>query len=250
MNRDLALQSYCLRGFKDNRKAAQLVKECGLSGIEVWRGHIDFQDPSIYQEALAIYKSEGVELVSIGVNPITGDEATDRPIFEFARAAGIEVMSVDFKIDGITDSFRVAEHLADEYDVRLAIHNHGGRHWLGSSTALAWVFGQTSDRIGLSLDTAWAIDSRENPVEWVRQFGDRLYILHLKDFLYSPNREPEDVIVGTGNLSLADLDKALRDVAFDGAWVLEYEGDVDDPVPALKECVTAIKGGMSLLEGK
>ena len=112
-----------------------------------------------------------------------------------------------------------------------------------------WVFGQTSDRIGLSLDTAWAIDSRENPVAWVRKFGDRLYILHLKDFVYQPDREPKDVIVGTGNLSLTDLDKALIDAAFDGAWVLEYEGDVDNPIPALKECVVAIESGMSLLGG-
>lgn len=249
MNRNLALQSFCLRGYKDNHKAAQLVKECGLSGIEVCDAHIDFQNPSIFSEAIDAYRSEGVELVSIGVNSITGDEQTDRNIFEFARAAGLEVMSIDFKIDGITDSFRVAERLSEEYDMRLAIHNHGGNHWLGSSTAISWVLGQTSNRIGLSLDTAWAIDSRENPVEWVQRFGDRLYVLHLKDFVYLPNREPEDVIVGTGNLNLADLDRALQDVAFDGPWVLEYEGDVEDPVPALKKCVIAVKNGMSLLAG-
>ena len=36
---------------------------------------------------------------------------------------------------------------------------------------LQHVFGMTSDRIGLCLDTAWAIDSRLDPVKMVTQFG-------------------------------------------------------------------------------
>jgi sugar phosphate isomerase/epimerase len=224
-----------------------MVKECGLEGIEICRKHVDFLDRSTHQQAIDDYASEEVRIVSIGVNPITGRELEDRSIFEFARLAGLSVMSVDFPIDGIPDSFSSAERLAEEYGVKLAIHNHGGRHWLGSSTALGWVLGQTSPRIGLSLDTAWAIDSRENPVDWVRRFGSRIYVLHLKDFLYSPQREPEDVIVGTGILNLPELDSALTEHGFDGEWVLEYEGDVDNPIPALRECVSVLREQMPLL---
>jgi len=42
----------------------------------------------------------------------------------------------------------------------LVIHNHGGRHWLGSAQMLAAVFAQTGPAIGLTLDTAWALARR------------------------------------------------------------------------------------------
>jgi sugar phosphate isomerase/epimerase len=238
------VQSFCFRHFKDNAKVAELTKECGLSNIEVCRAHVDFSDRRAFAAMLAAYKAADVNVVSIGVNPLTGDEAADRIYFECAREAGLEVMSIDFKIDGIPESFAVAERLAEEYGVDLAIHNHGGRHWLGSSQALQWVFGRTGSRIGLSLDTAWAMDSREDPVEMVRAFGDRVKIVHLKDFVFDRARKPEDVVVGTGNLDLAALRSALTDVGFSGETIIEYEGDVENPVPALKSCAQQIRAAI------
>jgi hypothetical protein len=47
--------------------------------------------------------------------------------------------------------------------------------------------------------------------------------------------------VGTGNLDLPQLLKNLEAVNFGGYAVLEYEGDVENPVPALKECVAAVR---------
>jgi sugar phosphate isomerase/epimerase len=77
-----------------------------------------------------------------------------------------------------------------------------------------------------------------------REFADRLYGVHLKDFVYDPSRHPEDVIIGEGNLELHDFLMALDDIGFDGTFVLEYEGDVEDPVPALKQCVGAVKAAL------
>ncbi|MGD8237153.1 MAG: sugar phosphate isomerase/epimerase family protein, partial [Armatimonadota bacterium] len=149
-------------------------------------------------------------------------------------------IAADFHLPTTPDSLRTADELAEKHDIRLAIHNHGGRHWLGTDAMLEHVFSKTSDRIGLCLDTAWAIDSRLDPVKMVTRFGDRLYGVHIKDFLYTPHRTPEDVVVGTGILDLPGLLKAMDEVGFDGYVVLEYEGDVDNPVPALKECVEAV----------
>jgi sugar phosphate isomerase/epimerase len=115
----------------------------------------------------------------------------------------------------------------------VGIHNHGGPHWLGCARTLQWVFDQTSERIGLCLDTAWALDSREDPVAMAERFGSRLHGVHIKDFVFDRARQPEDVIVGTGNLDLPGLLKTMDAVGFSGAVVLEYEGDVENPVPAL-----------------
>ena len=244
---ELGLQSFCLRGIKDNAEVAAAVKRCGLRRIEVCNAHTGWDDAAAFGELARAYRTAGVPIVSIGVNRIGPDRDAAVRIFECAKAAGLDRMSVDFPLDGVDEALRLADELSERYSILLGIHNHGGRHWLGSVTALRWVFGKTSDRIGLSLDTAWAIDSRENPVEMVRQFGDRLHLVHIKDFVFAADRTPEDVVVGTGNLSLPELDRALADVGFAGEAILEYEGDVNDPVPALRECVAAVASQMRVV---
>ncbi len=242
LKNDLGVQSYCFRGFKDNTKAASLVREIGVSKIELCGVHANFNDESTFGNVISTYDAAGVGIVSIGVQGFNGDEAVERRWFEFAKAAGAKFISAHFHLPTVPQAYRVAEKLSEEYDIKVAIHNHGGRHWLGSAEVLSWVFGQTSSRIGLCLDTAWALDSGENPVQLAERFGDRLYGLHIKDFVFDRARKPEDVVIGTGNLDLPALLSTLEKIDFNGYAVIEYEGDVENPTPALKECVRQILG--------
>ena len=72
------------------------------------------------------------------------------------------------------------------------------------------------------------------------RYSDRLYGVHIKDFVFDRARNPEDVIVGQGNLNLPRLVEIIESNENVKMMVLEYEGDVKDPVPALKECVAAV----------
>jgi len=237
----MGVQSFCFRNFRDNAKTASLVKECGLAKIEICGIQVDFQDPASFDGAVATYREAGVEIVSTGVNGLSGDEASERNMFEFLKVAGAKFMAIDFDPASVPGSFALAEKLAEEYDIRLAIHNHGGRHWLGSAQSLEWVFAQTSHRIGLCLDTAWAMHSHEDPIALVERFGDRLYGVHIKDFTFDAAGHHSDVVVGTGNLDLSRLSDAMNTVGFDGYVVLEYEADVENPVPAQTQCVQAVR---------
>jgi sugar phosphate isomerase/epimerase len=75
----------------------------------------------------------------------------------------------------------------------------------------------------------------------VEKFADRMHGIHVKDFTYDRARNPSDVIIGTGNLNLPKLMATLKQINFSGPLVIEYEGDEKNPVPALKECVAAMK---------
>ncbi len=240
----LAIQSWCYRGTKDNTRVTELMKQCGLSRIELSSAHVDFNDESSFDEIIDVYRSNGIEIVSIGAVRFRADEAKERKFFEFVRKCGAKHMTVDFAIDTAPESYRLAEKLADEYDVQLGIHNHGAKHWLGCSAMLKHVFANTSERIGLCLDTAWALHSHEDPVAMIEKFAPRLHLLHIKDFIFDRSGAHEDVIVGTGNLDLKKLREALEQGNFNGPAVIEYEGDVQDPVPALKQCVAAIEEQM------
>ncbi len=150
-------------------------------------------------------------------------------------------MSCDFGLDQTPACYRTAEKLADKYDVRLAIHNHGGRHWLGNVTTIDYVLKNTSERVGLCLDTAWALDAREDPIAMAEKFLPRLYGVHVKDFVFDRARNPEDVVIGTGNLNLPKLMSILKSAPKLGSTILEYEGSVENPVPALSQCVEEFK---------
>lgn len=241
---DLAVQSFCFRGFKEIPVLIERVKEIGLSRIELCDVHADFTDESGFAEIIETFRDADISIVSIGVQHFSNDEATEEKFFKFVKDAGGTTIGADFAADMVPESFRTAERLAGKYDINLGIHNHGGRDWLGSAQMLAAVFKQTSSRIGLMLDTAWALDSREDPLAMVDRFADRLYGLHVKDFVFDRARNPEDVVVGTGNLKLQELFVRLKDMNFAGNLILEYEGDVGNPVPALRECVEAIQREM------
>jgi inosose dehydratase len=241
----LAVQSYCFREFKDNARVAAMVRELGLEAIELCAVHCDFAKPEGFDAVLDTYRKAGVKIVSIGVQTFRNEPAKEANYFKFAKLAGAGTISANFRPGDWPESVRAAERMAEEHGINLAIHNHGGGHWLGSIQMLEAVFAKAGPRVGLMLDTAWALDAGEDPVEMATKFAPRLYGLHLKDFTFDRARKPQDVVVGSGNLDLPALAKALAKGGFKGELILEYEGDVKNPVPAIRECVAAVRKAMA-----
>ena len=244
-----AVQSYCFRGVEQNGMVAGSVRRCGLAAIELCGVHVDFNDEARHEPAIKAYLDAGVQIVGIGVQTFTGDWVRERRWFDFARLAGAAFISADFKPDTYLDALPGAQALSDEFGIKIAIHNHGGHHWLGSSQMLRHIFATTSEQIGLCLDTAWCLDAGEDPQQWVDEFGERLYGVHIKDFVFDHARAPQDVIVGTGNLDLPALLTRLGNANFSGWAVLEYEGDVNDPIPAVSQCVQNLRQAGNLVGG-
>ena len=60
----------------------------------------------------------------------------------------------------------------------------------------------------------------------------------------NPSNVSSQATIGTGNLDLPKFMGALKKINFTGPLVIEYEGDIENPVPALKECVAALKKTM------
>lgn len=235
----LSIQNYCLRYFK-----AQGIPQFCQKLLETGINRIEYRSPEPTDDHEAIIKQFadfGVVIQHTFYPAVSADEAKARPAFEFAKRLGHKSMTINFNLDNnIYAAVKVAEKLADEYDLNLGIHNHGAYHWLGSQTMLDFVFKNTSPRIGLCLDTAWALDARLDPVAAVSRYASRLFAVHFKDFTYNPDASHQDVVVGKGNLKLAAFMDALRAIDFQGVPIIEYEGEPEDPNPALIACRDAI----------
>jgi len=242
----LGVQTFTFREF-DAAKTIEAVKACGLSTVELcgFGVHFTFDDPQGFDKTVAAFKDAGIDIPAMTADDFADDEASERVRCEFAKKAGAKLLMIGgFDLNTMPQCFRTAEKLAEEFDLLLGIHNHGGGHVYGNGEMLKWVFKNTSKRIGLLLDTGWALDAHQDPAEMIHTFGDRLYGIHFKDFVFDKAGHAEDVVMGTGVLDLPGVVKALDEVGFDGAAVIEYEGEPEDPTASVKKCAEAIRSAL------
>ena len=235
----LGIQGWCFRGYKAHEQVIDALRRCGVANLEIGNAHVNpfTQGAEELAGVLDLYRRAGVKITSTGLFHVGPDEARSRRVFDFVRLCGVKAFTTDIDPGGL----EVAQGLAREYGVRLAVHNHGRRHRHGPSWALEDLLATASDSIGICLDTAWMIDSGDDPVAFFSRHASRVYGVHVKDFIFDRAGRPSDVIVGQGNLKLPEFLSALRKSDFGGYLTLEYEGDVNDPVPATRKCVGAIR---------
>lgn len=244
---DYGVQSYCFREFKDNAEVAKKVREIGLDSIEICRVHADFHDLKDWQTVIDTYRNEGVSILSIGVEAFVGND-NERDLFDCVAAAGAKHISATFHIDSYLKAIPKVRALSQEYGIKVGIHNHGGYDFGGSPEIINHLLGLGAPEIGLCIDTAWAMQIGPrpgNPVTWAHDFAGHITGVHYKDFIFEKNGQWQDTIVGEGNLDLKGFVAALQAGGFDGMAVIEYEANPDNPVPALKACVEAMKTTLS-----
>jgi sugar phosphate isomerase/epimerase len=244
---DFGVQSYCFRETKKNEDVAKKVREIGLNKVEICGVHADFHQVSAFKDVAAIYQEAGVSIVSFGVETFVGN-ANERDVFECAAIAGAKHISVHFKVDSFADAIKKTQKLSDEFGIRVGIHCHGGYQFGGSPDVLEYLIKIGSPQIGLCIDTAWCLQIGPNqgkPVEWAKRFAGHIYGIHYKDFTFQSNAQWVDTIVGQGNLDLPAFVQALDGNGFDGMAVIEFEGDFQNPVPSLHNCVKAMRTSAS-----
>jgi sugar phosphate isomerase/epimerase len=232
---NLGIQSYCFRKFLPLPELIDALRQAGLFYVEIWPRHLQWTlEKAEIDKALTLLEREGITVSAYGAVEFSNDEAEARSIFAFAQQAGIGALTVT-RVD--PDALPLIDRLSEEYGVLVAIHNHGRHHHYGRFDQIEEVFSQTSRRFGLCLDTAWFLDAGCDPIEAIDVFQERLYGVHLKDFVFDDHGGHQDVIIGTGGLDLPRFMKRLQQVGFRGYLSIEYEGDPDDPLPQVIECV-------------
>lgn len=241
----LGVQSWCFREFKPLPDLIAQIKGIGLARTELCGVHADFNNEAGFDAVADTFKKAGVQVTSIGVQYFNNNPTAEENWFKLAKKLGCSMISTSFCSTHGIDQIPGIIKLADKYDLKLGIHNHGGYDWLGSNQILDYVFNKFPSRLGLCLDTAWCLQAGEDPIKTAEKFAGRLYGVHIKDFTFLPTGKGEDVIVGTGNLKLAELMKIVQANADHCKCVtLEYERDVQNPGPKLKECVEAVRNAV------
>jgi sugar phosphate isomerase/epimerase len=183
---------------------------------------------------------------AFGVSGFTKDHEANRKLFEFAKRAGVRNLTANPQ----PDSFDSLERLVDEYDVRIAIHNHGPGALYDKLDSVAKAIEGRDKRIGVCIDTGHVLRSGENPVEWAKALGPRVFAVHLKDVAEMQKRT-HDVVIGTAHLDVEGLFKTLRAIKFpaDGSISVEYESSPDNPIDDIKQCLVVAEKAIAKTAG-
>jgi inosose dehydratase len=145
---NLGIQMYSLRGYQVN-EALVHAKALGFTHVEFYSGMFETNSSA---EQIASMKKQvsdlGLTISAHGVNRFTKDAAANRAIFEFAKNAGIGILSADPD----PDSFSSLDELVKEYGVKIAIHNHGPGHRYNKAVDVLHAIEGHDERIGACAD--------------------------------------------------------------------------------------------------
>ncbi len=197
-------------------------------------------EPQAEAEAVQAYTAAGIALHAVGaVSFSSGDEADLRAKFEYAKRAGVPVIVAGDPAPEILP--RVAE-FARQYDMRIAIHNHGpeDKLWHSPLDVLRAVKGM-DPRLGCCIDVGHTARAGTDVVQAIREAGPRLFNVHMKD-LTDASRKESQVAVGRGILPVREIFEALMAIGYPGYVDLEYEIHPDDPMPGVIESFAYMRG--------
>ena len=242
----LGIQSYSLRNF-NTLECVRHIQGMGLHFVEFYGKHLDpaASDEQIAQ-TLKLLKDAEITLRGHGVHGFSKNHEANLKLFQFAKKAGVKVITAD----PTPDSFDSLDRLVDDFDIRIAIHNHGPGHRYDKIESVVKAVEGHHKWIGACVDTGHFLRSGEDPVKAVRDLGPRVFAAHIKDDV-ELGRGSKNVVIGKGKLDVVGLFQALREIKFpaDGSLSLEYEANPDNPIDEMKACLAVAKEAIAKVAG-
>ena len=196
--------------------------------------------PRAKPRRVADYKANGIELHAAGAIYFPKDEDDDiRSKFEYCKRANIPVIVAG---DPAPATLPRIEKFVKQYDIRIAIHNHGPEDKIFPSPLDVLKAVKDMDpRMGCCIDVGHCVRAGTDVVEAIHAAGPRLFNMHMKDLTSFDDKESQ-VAVGEGKMPIRAIFEALIKTRYLG-WVdLEYEVHGDDPLPGVTESFAYMRG--------
>ncbi len=233
----LGMASYTFREFSlDNTLA--MTRRLGLKSIAFKSFHLPLESSEEEINAVARkVRESGLELYGCGVVYMQNEDEVNRA-FLYARAAGMKIIIgvPNHELLGLVD------RKVKEFDIRLAIHNHGPTDKLYPTPESAYMRIKDLDpRIGLCIDIGHTERCGVDASESAERFADRLHDVHIKD-VSAAAEEGSTVEIGRGVIDIPRFIRTLLKIKYTGTASFEFEKDAQDPLPGVAESVGYVRG--------
>ena len=242
----LSMQSYTFHLF-NVVESLEKTQQLGLHYIEIYPGQkmgpvfgdsLFGYDLSLEQQnrLKELAKSKQVKMVSSGVWTAAREEWSK--IFAFAKAMGLEFISSE----PAREDWDVVESLAEQYGIKVAVHNHPSEASYWKPEILLDHIGERSSLLGSSMDVGHFKRMGLEPISCLKMLDGRIISLHFKDIApKGEKRTLEDVVWGTGILNVKEMMDQLKKQNFKGYFTIEYEANWENNLPEIKQSIDYFK---------
>lgn len=240
----LGIQTWTLRNL-NFEEVVEFAKKHEIKNLQMIGNHMDPHAP--VQETMAkkaVLDQHGLKCYSFGVAGTFPDKEKNRELFEFAKIMGIKVIVVEPRDFAILDQL---EELVKEYDIKIAIHNHGITSTYGNPVVVRALLEHRDARMGVCMDVGWITSARFDAEKVFRDYNGRVYDIHLKDKKVNNTLNGDvatDTEIGKGDANYKGLFNALSEMKWDGVLAIEtdsraFAGDPNEFVKEAKAFVDA-----------
>ena len=220
----LAIQTWTLRELSFEQ-VVEFAKRHGIRDLQVIAKHVD---PASSKEEWAKKKAAldaaGLRAYTFGVAGTSMKKEENRRLFDFAKFMGIRLIIVEPGDFRIWDNL---EELAKEYDIRVAVHNHGIKSLYGNPAIVKQVIGHRDARLGVCLDVGWITSSHFDAADVYRKYEGRVFDIHLKDKQVTKTAKGDDVAndthIGKGDSNYTGLFAELKKSGYTGRLAIETD---------------------------
>lgn len=239
----VGIASYSLRKFNLDQAIA-MTKQAGVRHITLKDFHLALKSsPDERKAARQKLEAAGLRLMGGGVIYMKKNEAEIRSAFEYAKDAGMPVIVCSPDIDALP----IVERFVKEYDIVIAIHNHGpGDAKYPSPLDIMRLVKDLDSRMGICMDVGHTVRINQDPVKVMKACASRLYDYHIKD-VTAATEKGASTEMGRGVIDLVAVLKSLLKMKYSWHLALEYEDHADAPMPGIQECFGYMRGVLAAI---
>jgi sugar phosphate isomerase/epimerase len=221
----VAIQTWTLRNLNFDQ-VVDFAQRHGIKDLQLIPNHLDYKKES--REQLAAKKARleaaGLRAYTYGVAGTSLDKEENRKLFEFAKFMGMKLIVVEPGDFRIWDNL---EELAKEYDIKVAVHNHGIKSLYGNPAIVRQVVLNRDPHLGVCMDVGWVTSGNFDAAQVYKEYKGRVFDIHLKDKKVQKTAKGDDVAndthVGEGDANYKGLFKALRESGYTGRLAIETD---------------------------
>lgn len=239
----MGVTSYTLRKFPLD-EAIAMTKSVGVKYISLKDVHLAMKSSAEERQAAkAKIEAAGLVLMGGGVIYMNDNEAEIRSAFQYAKDAGMATIVCS----PVPSALDKVEKMVQEFDLRIAIHNHGpGDSRYPSPLDVLRLVEKRDKRMGVCIDVGHTVRINQDPVDAIKRCADRLYEFHMKDVTRAAaNGSPTEV--GRGVIDIVAVLKQLVAIRFPYHVALEYEAKGDAPMPGVIESFAYLRGALAAI---
>jgi inosose dehydratase len=222
-------------------KTIEMMKRIAVTNLSLKDFHMPMN--STQEQITTIldkFKSAGINVYTVGVVYMKTKGSVDQA-FEYAKMAGVKMIvgAPDYEL------LPYVEEKIRKYDFKLAIHNHGPDNPLYPNATDIWNHIKDLDaRIGICIDIGHTTRDGQDPSADITKYKSRIYDIHIKD-VDKPVKDGKTIEMGRGIIDIPKVVETLRKIKYTGSCSLEFEKDMNDPLPGIAESIGYFKGVMA-----